>query len=148
MGGPGGSHNRTNSDTEPWVEGLTIGQVQRLSLDRDELTFNPTDAELLGGRTGEEEQTATLSSNTPWVLTIRGSTAVWDGPWAKPVEDILVGTQSRDAFSVTTSPQELASGDPGVDVAVRMLVSVKVSLEKDRPGTYMYRSLVFQLASQ
>lgn len=128
---------------------MDIDSVMFVHLDRNELEFNPTANDLINGRTTPEQLTATVSSNTDWVLSIAGSATKWDGPWDKPVGDILWRIAGSENYTpLATSAAEVERGAPVKEYGVSLDFAVALDMARDLAGTYRYESVVFQVSAQ
>ncbi len=128
---------------------MDIDSVMFVHLDRDELEFTPDANDLLSGRTPPEQLTAQVSSNTDWVLSIAGSMAAWDGPWAKPVGDILWRRAGEGSYTpLATAAAEVQRGAPVKEFDVCLDFAIALDMAHDLAGTYRYESVVFQVSAQ
>ena len=127
---------------------MDIDPVMFVQLDRENLDFNPGVNELIAGQSAAQQLTARVTANTDWVLTIAGSAELWDGPWAKPVGDILWRCGSGEFSSLTLSGVEIGSGGPAREQAVGIDFRIRLDVTKDTPGSYRYEYIVFQVAAQ
>lgn len=133
-----------DAEEEPEFE-MEIGELRVLTLDRNELSFEPTVVELEGGETNPAVLTASIKSNIEWVLYVSGTAEEWDGPWDKPVSHILYSTGAGYS-PLSTGTAEIASGlaTSGTDVDINFKVQLDMGV--DVPGVYFYRSVRFELA--
>lgn len=126
---------------------MPVPEIRVLELDT-ELTFiAPGVAEVLAGRTTEQTWNTVVSSNTDWVLTIRGTEEYWDGPWQKPVSDILCRFDDSEFITLDTEPVEICSGGRVDHAEYPVEFSISLNLLNDIPGEYFYGYVVFELAS-
>ena len=126
---------------------IPVGEVRVLELDTEITFFAPGVAEVLAGRTTEQTWNMVVSSNTDWVLTIRGTDEYWDGPWQKPVSDIMYRYGTSDFIPLSTEPTVVSSGDRADHVTYPVDFSISLNMLKDIPGDYFYGYVVFELAS-
>jgi hypothetical protein len=126
---------------------IPIGEVRVLELDTEITYFTPGVAEVLAGRTGEQMWNMVVSANTEWLLTIRGTDEYWDGPWEKPVGDILWRYDMPEFVPLTTEPVVVSSGGPADHVVYPIEFSISLNMLNDIPGEYFYGYVVFELAS-
>lgn len=126
---------------------IPVGEVRVLELDTEITFFAPGVAEVLAGRTAEQTWNMVVSSNTDWILTIRGSDEYWDGPWQKPVSDILWRHEMADFIPLSTEPAVVSSGGMADHVAYPIEFSISLNMLNDIPGDYFYGYVVFEFAS-
>jgi hypothetical protein len=127
---------------------VSVPGVRLLTLERDSIRFEADILQIVDGWTNEEMLVARVSANVDWVLTVRGSEELWEGPWQKPVSDIYwsYGGGEYRPLSSTESAQVVAGGlskEAGYPIELK----VKLDLEKDVPGEYYYSYLVVELTA-
>jgi hypothetical protein len=127
---------------------MSVPGVRLLTLERDTISFEPGILEMVDGWSNEEVLTARVSANVDWVLTIKGSEALWEAPWDKPVSDIYwsYGGGEYVPLSSTQSAQVVAGG-LSKEAAYPIKLKVMLDLEKDVPGKYYYSYLVVELTA-
>ncbi len=137
-----------HADSED-VSGLTvsIGEVRTITLESGSFNFSPDINELLDGRTEHQSWDAIVSANVGWVLTIRGAEDTWDGPWDKPVSDILWEYDGGGYMPLDTEPQIVCSGGPSNREPYPIGITVQLDFEKDIPGDYHYGYIVLELSA-
>jgi hypothetical protein len=138
---------------------MSVPGIRSLTIEPDSLRFEPDLNQMERGYTNQELVTARVSSNVSWVLTIRGSVEVWEGPWQKPVGDICwkygaegavsVATEAGGAGyrSLTTQQAVVVSGGPCNQRTYPIHIRINLDMEKDKPGEYYYAYVVFELTT-
>lgn len=128
---------------------MDIDSIMFVHLDRHELAFNPSANDVLSGRTPPQQLKATVSSNTDWVLSIAGSSPKWDGPWDKPVGDILWRIAGEGSYAqLASTAAEVQRGSPAKDLDISLDFAIALDMAHDLAGTYRYESVVFQVSAQ
>jgi hypothetical protein len=128
---------------------MTVDEVRLLSLDQDSVYLTPDVKALMDGKTESVDLTANVWSNAYWALTIRGSESEWEGPWPKPVGDILWRNGPNGEFTpLDTEPVTIAEGGPVNNEAFDLTFSVKLDMAKDVPGEYSYSSVILELTAE
>ena len=126
---------------------MSIEGVRAITIDSGTLVFTPDLAQLVAGWTTVETLDSTLSSNEDWLLTIRGSSATWTGPWLKPVGDIYWSYGAGGYTALTTSSADVTSGVPVANGAVQINIKIALDLGDDTPGNYSYTNIVLELTT-
>ena len=126
---------------------MTVPGVRSLTLDQQSLHFEPTIEEMINGWTQQKPIIARVSANVGWVLTVRGSSELWEAPWSKPVTDLYWKYDGGEYAPLTTDVVEIVSGGPCNQHTFPVHFMVKLDLEKDVPGEYYYNYIVFELAA-
>jgi hypothetical protein len=126
---------------------LVVSEVRSLSIDSGSSYLSPGAAEILAGWTQEHSTDITISSNTEWVLSIRGASPTWDGPWAKPVGDVYWSCNGSDYMPLSTDPAQVCLGGPSDHRPYPINFKVHLDPLKDIPGDYRYTSIVLELTA-
>ena len=127
--------------------GMDVPGVRSLTLDDESLYMEPGIIEMLDGFTDPEVITASVCANVTWVLTIRGSDELWDGPWDKPITDIYWNYNGGDYVPLGMDSAYIVSGGPCNQVEYPINFKVKLDMEYDLPGEYYYEYIVFELSA-
>ena len=127
--------------------GMSVPGVRSLTLEQDNLQFEPDILQFLDGWTHQEVLIARVNANVDWVLTIRGSDELWEGPWEKPVTDIYWKYGGGEYASLDTQSAYVASGGPTNQQAYPIHFKIKLDLEWDVPGEYYYEYVIFELSA-
>jgi hypothetical protein len=124
-----------------------IPELQSLSINSNLEFFTPGSAELITGVSRVNLIEVTVSSNTDWVLCIRGSDETWEGPWAKPLSDISWSFDGGEFIPLKTTLADVCMG--GSADHQLCPISFKIILDplKDIPGEYRYPSIIFELSA-
>ncbi len=126
---------------------MTVTEVRSLEISASSAFFVPGVRELLDGESSPQTWVASVSANVDWVLTIRGAESFWEGPWDKPVSDILWEYDGSGWLALSTEPVEIRSGGPSNQEAYPISVKVNLDIEQDIPGEYYYGYVVLELSS-
>lgn len=126
---------------------ISIGEVRTISLESGSIYLSPNINELLEGRIEPQTWDAIVSSNVDWVLTIRGTEDTWDGPWQKPVGDILWSYEGGDFTPLDMEPQVVWSGGPSNREHYPINFTVELDFINDVPGEYHYGYIVLELSA-
>ncbi len=131
------------------VGGLTIsiGEVRAISLNSTSILLSPNMNELLDGRIEQQSWDALVSSNVDWVLTIRGSEEIWDGPWQKPISDILWNYEGSEFTPLDIEPQVVCAGGPSNREHYEINFTVELDFVTDIPGEYHYGYIILELSA-
>ena len=128
---------------------VTVPPLVQLTLSTNSLVWTAnqiTVSRYNAGYSHSQSISMTVKSNTNWQIDVRGSSASFTGPWAKPVGDIewVDGGQTytpltqTDAYVYNGTPTD---GDPPYSIQFR----IKLDWEDDVPGTYTYENIVLTL---
>jgi len=126
---------------------MTVPGVRSLTLEQQSLHFEPTLTQMIDGWTQQKPIIARVSANVGWVLTVHGSSDLWDAPWDKPVTDLYWRYASGEYAPLTTDMVEVVSGGPCNQLTYPIHFMVKLDLADDVPGDYYYEYIVFELAA-
>jgi hypothetical protein len=124
---------------------MSVQEVRMLTIDRQSILLNPDIHEIINGMAEPEKLSMAVSANVAWVLTVRGTDPYWNGPWEKPVTDILWRVGQDEFKPLTTDPVEVMSGNPTTQKIFDIDLTSMLSMEKDVPGDYSYAYIVFEL---
>ncbi len=123
--------------TAPSVFKLTINDTSTAVVAPTETDFDN------GGQDVASAVTATVKSNRPYSLSIKGGAAVWTGTGGaranKPVADLLWGTGTPSTALTTTAAligTASTTGNDGSAAAATINYRIKWGYTDDTPGTY------------
>jgi hypothetical protein len=124
---------------------MRIPDVRLVEVNPGYLEYYPSLNDMTNGWTETKQVTAVVSANADWVLTIKGSSESWEGPYAKPISDIYWNYGGGDYVPLSTQGAMIAVGGlsngTGYDVSFR----IKLDLSRDLPGDYHYYYVVFEM---
>jgi len=124
---------------------MRIPDVRLIEVDPDYIEFDPSLNDMVSGWTETRTITATVSANADWVLTIKGGSETWDGPYMKPVSDIYWNLAGGDYVALGTQNSMITAGGlsngTGYDISFR----IQLDLSRDLPGDYHYYDVIFEL---
>lgn len=126
---------------------MGVPGIRSLTLDQNNIHFEPDIRQMVDGWTHQEVLIARVNANVDWVLTVRGSDDLWDGPWEKPVTDIYWKYGGGEYASLDMQSMYVASGGPTNHQAYPIHFKVKLDLALDVPGDYYYEYVIFELSS-
>ena len=126
---------------------MSVPGVRMLTLDRRSLEFSPGGPELEAGYSEHKVIVASVSANAGWVLVISGTSAHWQGPWAKPVGDIEWRYGGGQYAGLSEQEVSVVSGGAQNGRAYPVHFRVKLDWESDAPGEYRYEFVMFQLTT-
>lgn len=126
---------------------MGIPGVRSLTLEQENIQFEPDAIQMLDGWTHQEVLIALVNANVNWVLTVRGIKELWEGPWQKPVSDIYWKYGGGDYESLGTQSAHVASGGPCNPATYPIYFKIMLDLESDVPGVYYYAYIVFELSA-
>ncbi len=126
---------------------MSVPGVRMLTLDRRSLEFSPGGPELEAGFSEHKVVVASISANAEWMLVVSGSAAAWQGPWAKPVEDIQWRYGGGQYASLTMNEASVVSGGAQSKRSYPVHFRIKLDWENDVPGEYRYEYVMFQLTT-
>ena len=129
------------------VFSMGVPGVRSLTLEQDNIQFAPDTLQMLDGWTHHEVLIARVNANVGWVLTVRGSEELWDGPWQKPVSDICWSYGGADYESLRMQSAYVASGGPCNQQTYPIYFKIMLDLVSDIPGEYYYAYIVFELSA-
>ena len=127
--------------------GMSVPGVRMLTLEQENIEFDPDILQFLDGWTHQEVLIARVNANVTWVLTVRGSDDLWEGPWDKPVTDIYWKYGGGEYASLGMQSAYVASGGPCNQLTYPIHFKVKLDLAFDVPGDYHYEVVIFELSS-
>lgn len=124
---------------------MRIPDVRLIEVDPDYIEFDPSLNDMVNGWTETKTITATVSANADWVLTIKGGSETWEGPYMKPVSDIFWNLAGGDYMALATQASLITAGGlsngTGFDISFR----IQLDLSRDLPGDYHYYDVIFEL---
>lgn len=126
---------------------MGVPGVRSLTLEQSNIQFGPDALQMLDGWTHQGVLIAWVNANVDWVLTIRGSKELWEGPWQKPVSDIYWKYGGADYESLGMLSAYVASGGPCIKYTCPIYFNVMLDLERDVPGEYYYAYILFELSA-
>lgn len=126
---------------------ISIPAVRYLDLENQSINFVPEPQMFLTGWSEELQAMAKVSSNVDWVLTIKGTEGFWEGPWSKPVSDIVWKYGAGEFNSLSMEPVEISSGGPASGQEYPVDFKIKLDLANDLPGDYVYTYVIFELSA-
>lgn len=124
-----------------------ITEVRSLTLDSEGSVITPDATAVLTGWTEEHAWEVTIHANIEWVLSIRGTDGVWEGPWPKPVGDIYVACDGGEYVPLDIEPVEVCMGGPVDNELYPIRFRIAFDPLKDIPGDYYYNYIVFEIES-
>ena len=126
---------------------IIVSEVRSITIDSSSADFSPGAMELISGWTRESSSNLIISSNTEWVLSIRGTSPTWDGPWLKPVGDIFWSYNGGKYVPLSVDSTEILHGGAADHRPYALNFKVHLDPLKDIPGEYRYQSIVLELTS-
>lgn len=137
---------RASEADEPELE-MSVPEVFVISVDQGHLEFDATPQELIDQETAPQTLVATVQSNTDWVVNIYGDSAIWTGPWDKPVGDILWRISGGTYAPLETSNANVSSGGPTAGSNLEIEIKISLDITEDLPGNYEYESIILEISA-
>ena len=124
---------------------ITISEVRSLNLDSESTYLTPYATAVLTGWTEQCTLDVNVSANVDWVLRIRGTNPIWEGPWPKPVGDICFAYGGSEYVPLDTTPIEVCRGGPADRETYPINFMITLDPLRDIPGEYYYNHIVLEL---
>jgi len=126
---------------------MDVPAVFVVSLDVNQLEYNATEQNLVDGETEAQTIIATVQANSNWVMNIYGDSAIWTGPWNKPVGDILWSVDGSAFTPLETGTMQITSGGPTAGNNKNIDIKISLDITEDLPGDYEYENIVVEVSA-
>lgn len=124
---------------------MRVPDVRLLDVEPNSINFEPDLNNMVNGWTEAKLITAVVSANAGWLLTIKGSSDYWEGPYQKPISDIYWNLADGEFLPLSTQSTEVVSGGLSNQSGYPINIKVKLDISRDLPGDYYYYSVIIEL---